>query len=488
LEKIKADQKAIMKNSMLKCALVAAVSLALLPTGFAQGSLTPPGPPAPTMKSLDQIEPRTIVNAVNTPGDAGDMFIISQPGSYYLTTNLVATGNQNGITILTNNVILDLNGFDLQGGGGGGSGVYILYTQYNITVRNGSLSGWGDYADEGGVDSESSSSANIILERLNVFSCNVGLDLFGVSEVVRDCTAYNNFGSGIYCQGGVVSGCTANNNGYAGIYCNSATVSDCSAQYNFQIGIDCYYGTVSHCTASYNDEIGIYISHSGNICDCTASYNGQGIYLDAGIVATCTIENNNGSGIGTGNGCVVKECTVAANHSGGITTGNDAVITGCAVSGNTGAGIAAGAVCKVADCVAGGNSGAGITTSDHAQITGCHVNGNNSGGIKIADYSLVRDNMVDYQQSTNTTTGIYATGSLNRIEGNSITRCGIGLKVGSSENLILRNSVSGSTGIAYSIVAGNSVGVIVAPTSSGAISGSSGGGIGSTDPTANFAF
>ena len=32
------------------------------------------------MKSLDQIEPRTIVNAVNTPGDAGDMFVISQPG------------------------------------------------------------------------------------------------------------------------------------------------------------------------------------------------------------------------------------------------------------------------------------------------------------------------------------------------------------------------------------------------------------------------
>ena len=31
-----------MKNSMLKCALVAAMILALLPTGFAQGSLTRP--------------------------------------------------------------------------------------------------------------------------------------------------------------------------------------------------------------------------------------------------------------------------------------------------------------------------------------------------------------------------------------------------------------------------------------------------------------
>ena len=61
-----------------------------LSTAFAQGSLTPPGLPAPTMKSADQIEPRTIVNAVNTPGDANNLFIITNSGSYYLTTNLLA--------------------------------------------------------------------------------------------------------------------------------------------------------------------------------------------------------------------------------------------------------------------------------------------------------------------------------------------------------------------------------------------------------------
>ena len=52
-------------------------------TAFAQGALTPPGAPAPTMKSLAQIEPRTPISSVP--------FTITQPGSYYLTTNLTTT-------------------------------------------------------------------------------------------------------------------------------------------------------------------------------------------------------------------------------------------------------------------------------------------------------------------------------------------------------------------------------------------------------------
>src|ERR1035437_7172710 len=72
-----------------------------------QGSLTPPGAPAPTMKSLDQIDPRTPISSAP--------FIINSPGSYYLTTNLTAAASGYGITISANNVTVDLNGFTLQG-------------------------------------------------------------------------------------------------------------------------------------------------------------------------------------------------------------------------------------------------------------------------------------------------------------------------------------------------------------------------------------
>ena len=79
---------------------------------LAQGPLTPPGPPAALFKTLEQIEPRTDLRQV--PGSASIGHIISRPGSYYLSTNLVFT-NQSGIRIIADDVTLDLNGFILQG-------------------------------------------------------------------------------------------------------------------------------------------------------------------------------------------------------------------------------------------------------------------------------------------------------------------------------------------------------------------------------------
>jgi hypothetical protein len=83
--------------------LAAALSLTLVAAGtiFAQGPLTPPGAPAPTMKTLVQVEPRTPVSSLP--------FSITEPGSYYLTTSL--TGNADASQPMTNGQYSVTGGF-----------------------------------------------------------------------------------------------------------------------------------------------------------------------------------------------------------------------------------------------------------------------------------------------------------------------------------------------------------------------------------------
>src|SRR5438270_7273607 len=98
-----------------------ALTLSILPMSiFAQGSLTPPGAPAPTMKSLDQIEART-------PIAGGTSAVTIGSGSYYLTGNLtISSTSTNGVTVSASNVTIDLNGFTLTGPSSGtGAGIYL---------------------------------------------------------------------------------------------------------------------------------------------------------------------------------------------------------------------------------------------------------------------------------------------------------------------------------------------------------------------------
>lgn len=185
-------------TSILLAALVATTLHAA-----AQGSLTPPpGAPAPVMKSLDQIEARTPL-VDGSPGvaiDASNRITISQSGSYYLTgSRTVATGN--AISITSNDVTLDLNGFTLisTSSPASGSGILIDNSRRNISIFNGHIRGsvtnsGGSYSGNGfasGITYFNNRPTNTRVSNVSVSGCMAeGIDLggkFGNSNIVESC-------------------------------------------------------------------------------------------------------------------------------------------------------------------------------------------------------------------------------------------------------------------------------------------------------------
>ena len=97
-----------MKNpTRIRTGLVAALWMFTGTHVMGQGSLTPPGAPGETMKTLAQVEPRTPISSLP--------YTINESGSYYVTGNLSSTGS--GIIIESSGVTVDLMGFSLTGDG-----------------------------------------------------------------------------------------------------------------------------------------------------------------------------------------------------------------------------------------------------------------------------------------------------------------------------------------------------------------------------------
>ncbi len=95
----------------------------------------PPAPPGPTMKTLSQVEPRAPISSLP--------FAITNPGSYYLTTNLTGAASANGITVQASDVTIDLHGFTLAGVSGSLNGVAVPSAQNGLAIFGGVVQGWG---------------------------------------------------------------------------------------------------------------------------------------------------------------------------------------------------------------------------------------------------------------------------------------------------------------------------------------------------------
>lgn len=295
---------------------------------FAQGNLPPPGAPSPTMKSLDQIEPRVVVNAINTPGNVTNTFIINAPGSYYLTGNTIGAAGKHGISILTNDVTLDLNGFALISGGGGAfRGINVPAGQTNICIRNGTVKGWTD----GGVRTDFATCT--IVEKLRL-SDNVGATGLALGNgLAKDCVATGNATGFVIGNGAQIkdSTATANTTGFS--TGDRAMLNNCIATVNTQYGFNCTsYVTMTDCTSSRNGLYGIVVAGSCSLTRCSATRNDiDGVSAGSGCtIADCTAGVNGYDGFRVGTGSSVRNCTAQSNGSAGV-----GVDGSCYLSGNT---------------------------------------------------------------------------------------------------------------------------------------------------------
>jgi len=407
------------------------------------GDLNPPvGPITPTMKTLVEVEPRIAVTAVNTPGDADSVFKITSPGSYYLVGNVTGAAGKSAVEIASDNVTLDLMGFDLIGVGGAVSGVSVDADLHeNIVIRNGRVRDWPGYG--------------------------IGLGPNARNAVLMDLHIVDNFGGVV--GGTVFARCIARGNAGGGGFFGGAQFTDCQAIQNGAVGYTAS-ATFERCLAQSNSGTGFASSGSSTFLSCTAVGN-FGAGFSCGVTSTLT------------------DCVAAGNTSGdGIAVGDHSTVTGCVSRSNVGRGIFAGSGCVIDDCQAVGNTGDGIAVTE-GNITGCTSRSNGSDGISASSRSIIQrctalsnsgdgvqvnsgsrvvDNTCDGNgPAAATGSGVHVLGNDNRVEGNNCTNNDVGFDIAGGANLIRGNFARNNTGDPcnnYVVVAGNWFGTLTNDT------------------------
>lgn len=165
-------------------------------------------------------------------------YVISEPGSYVLTSNITGVAAQHGIEISANNVTLDLNGFQLSGAPGGLDGIHFIGGNVaSVAVVNGSIVHWSGNGING------PNTRNARLHGLLVGACGAAGIVIGEGASVTDCVFRANE-IGLRADGSTVMGCTATNNTGDGIDATNSLIQSNTAVNNGGLNINATSSTV----------------------------------------------------------------------------------------------------------------------------------------------------------------------------------------------------------------------------------------------------
>lgn len=280
---------------IFSCVLLLAVCLPVQYV-LAQGSLLPPdnafdtnGDPVASMKTLDQMEPRTAIMSLP--------FYITNSGAYYLVSSLQGSPGSNGIIIGCSDVQIDLRGFSMYGGSNSLNAFSVpAYTDVNnVDIHNGVIVQWGGWA------MLATNASNVEISKIKMWENLSGGIAVGPSALIRECSAEGSGGPGISVgPGSTLSECKSMRNNGNGIQADiGCRVNDCFTVENKKNGIVVSdYSTVKDCLTGMNHTNGIVVSTSCLVLNNNCAKNGvtNSTSIGSGICALGRgnrIENNN---------------------------------------------------------------------------------------------------------------------------------------------------------------------------------------------------
>lgn len=393
----------------------------------AQGPIDPVAGPGPMMKTLDQIEPRFLIESLP--------YVIEKPGSYVLAGNaMLGSTNEHGITVQANDVVLDLGGFTLEGPTDGngeplpesGSAIHQEDAYRMLTVRNGSIQKWNDQGAEGAGMVRLLGAGNQV-ENLTVRFCSRGIQT-GPQAIVRNCRILN----------------IAEEDAAFGIQAGPGSVVK-----------DCTVAVVLGAPAN-----GIHVGRNSVVAGCTVVSNWSvqgvqsfGITAEAhGVVDNCTVQGRSGGG--TAIGFVLGDMarvvrSTARDCTDGFNLGERAAAEDCGAAScsSTGFYVYEGGArmerCTAQDCTNG------FSVAHNNVVRDCIAMDNRYQGIDVRDEG---NTIIGNACNQNGSSGIFVGGDGNRIEGNQMNGNQYGLyfrywdeNSHARRNLAVKNSAYGNT-------------------------------------------